>query len=310
MRAFFKMIRWPNLVMVILSMSFLLFLLVRPGLGLAASALGLGLAGFLLLVVAVLLTAMGGYVINDLKDLQTDAVNKPGENPFETTFTGKQGRVFYLVFTVGSILAGGLLSFMLGKGSYSLIFVLTAGLLWFYATRYQCQVLMGNLVVAFLSALSFGLVWLYELMALQMHAIQVDRSVLLMVNILVLIYMGFAFLVSLLREVVKDIEDVEGDRQTGCLTLPVTYGAKKAKNVAVIINVLGLLASFAIQWFFYKNGFNLLFLFFFLVDLLFAFVLMKLVNAKQRIHFNALSLWIKLLMVAGILSMGLFYFEF
>jgi len=123
-----------------------------------------------------------------------------------------------------------------------------------------------------------------------------------MVNVLVLIYMGFAFLVSLLREVVKDIEDMEGDRKTGCLTLPVTYGAKKAKNVAVIINVLGLPASFAIQLFFYRNGFNVLFLFFFLVDLLFAFV--------QKSHFSALSLWIKLLMVTGILSMGLFYFEF
>ena len=308
MCAFFKMIRWPNLMMVILSMGMLMFLLIKPELGLADNA-GMTLVEFLLLVFAVLLTAMGGYVINDLKDLKTDALNKPGKNAFEITFTGKQGWIFYWIFTVGGILAGSLLSFLLGKGSYSLIFVLTAGLLWFYTTRYECQPLVGNLVVAFLSALSFGLVWLYELMALQMHAVPVDRSVLLMVNVLVLIYMGFAFLVSLLREVVKDIEDLEGDRQTGCLTLPVTYGIKKAKNVAVLINVLGLLASFAIQWFFYKNGFNVLFLFFFLVDLLFAFVLMKLVNATQKLHFNALSLWIKLLMVAGVLSMGLFYFE-
>jgi len=308
MRAFFKMIRWPNLAMIVLSMTLLLFLLIKPGLSLEYNA-GMSLWEFVLLIVAVLLTAMGGYVINDLKDLQTDALNKPGKNTFETIFTEKQGWIFYWIFTVGGILAGSLLSFLLGKGSYSLIFVLTAGLLWFYTTRYQCQPLVGNLVVAFLSALSFGLAWLYELMALQIQAMAVDHSRLLLVNSLVLIYMGFAFLVSLLREVVKDIEDMEGDQQTGCLTLPVTYGTKKAKNVAAFINVLGLLVSFAIQWFFYKNGFNVLFLFFFLVDLLFAFVLLKLVNATQKLHFNALSLWIKLLMVAGILSMGLFYFE-
>ncbi len=308
MRTFFKMIRWPNLMMVILSMSFLLFLLIRPGL--AVSATGLSLTGFLLLVVAVLLTAMGGYVINDLKDLKTDALNKPGKNAFEITFTGKQGWIFYWIFTVGGIFTGSLLSFLLGKGSYSLIFILTAGLLWFYTTRYECQPLVGNLVVAFLSALSFGLVWLYELMTLQIQAVAVDHHRLLLVNMLVLIYMGFAFLISLLREVVKDIEDVEGDRQTGCLTLPVTYGIKKAKNVAMAVNLSGLIASFAIQWFFYKNGFIILFLFFFLVDLLFAFVLLKLVAAKQKAHFSALSLWIKLLMVAGVLSMGLFYFEF
>jgi len=310
MRTFFKLIRWPNLAMVILSMSFLLFLLIRPGLGLAVPSVGLRLTSFLLLVVAVLLTAMGGYVINDLKDLQTDALNKPGENAFETIFTGKQGWIFYWVFTVGGILAGSLLSFLLGKGSYSLIFILTAGLLWFYATRYECQPLVGNLVVAFLTALSFGLVWLYELMALQAHVVQVVHPRLLLVNRLVFIYMGFAFLISLLREVVKDIEDVEGDRQTGCLTLPVVYGTRKAKNVAIAINLSGLIASFAIQWFFYANGFVVLLLFFFLVDLLFSFVLLKLVNANQKEHFSLLSLWIKLLMVAGVLSMGLFYFEF
>ena len=211
---------------------------------------------------------------------------------------------------MGGILAGTWLSFWLGKGSYSLIFILTAGLLWFYATRYQCQVLVGNLVVAFLSALSFGLVWLYELMALQAHIVLIVHSRLLLVNSLVLIYMGFAFLISLLREVVKDIEDVKGDQQTGCLTLPVVYGTQKAKNVAIAVNLSGLIASFAIQWFFYENGFNVLFLFFFLVDLLFAFVLLKLINASRKEHFGLLSLWIKLLMVVGVLSMGLFYFEF
>ncbi len=308
MRIFFKLIRWPNLVIVLLSMGFLQFLLIKPGLGLTKGT-GMTLVEFLLLIVAVLLTAIGGYVINDLKDLKTDAVNKPEKNTFEKIFTQKQGWIFYWIFALGGILAGSLLSFLLDKGSYALIFILTAGLLWFYAVRYQCQPLVGNIVVAFLSALSFGLVWLYELMALQVQGVAVDRRRLLLVNILVLIYMAFAFLVSLLREVVKDMEDVEGDRQTGCLTLPVAYGIRKAKNVAIAVNLSGLTASFAIQWFFYENGFNVLFLFFFLVDLLFAFVLLKLVNANRKEHFNLLSLWIKLLMVAGILSMGLFYFE-
>ena len=308
MRAFLRLIRWPNLLMIILSMGLLMYLLIKPGLGLAAGS-GMTSGEFWLLVVSVLLTAVAGYVINDLKDLKTDAINKPGKNVFEETFTKKQGMVLYWFFTLGGILAGGVLSFMLGKTSYILIYILTAGLLWFYAARYQCQPLVGNLVVAFLSALSFGLVWLYELMALQRYSIAVDRSHLFLVNKLVLIYMGFALLVTLLREIVKDIEDEKGDRQTGCLTLPVTYGIKKAKNVAVGVSLLGLFASFAMQWFFYFLGLSVLFMFFFLVDLLFAFVLLKLFTARRKEQFSLLSLWIKLLMVAGILSMGLFYFE-
>ncbi len=308
MKAFLKLIRWPNLLIILLSMVLITFFVIKPGLGLPFSA-GLGMAGFWLLAVAVLFTAMGGYVLNDLKDRKTDEVNKPGKNVFENGFSVKTGKILYWIFTLTGVVAGTVLSQWYGNITFSLIFILTAGLLWFYAERYQCQPLVGNGVVAFLSALSFGLVWLFEVMALQIQHLSVDPLRLHLVNNLVLIYMGFAFLVSLLREVVKDMEDEAGDRATGCLTLPVAHGMQKAKNVALAVNLSGLLASFAIQWFFYRWQFTFLFLYFFLIDLLFSFVLLKLVRAKSKPHFQLVSLWIKLLMVAGILSMALFYFE-
>jgi 4-hydroxybenzoate polyprenyltransferase len=308
MRSFLKLIRWPNLLIIVASMVLLMFLMIRPGLRLAAGT-GMTPEMYWLLVAAVVFTAIGGYVVNDLKDLPSDKVNKPGKNVFEQHYPEKTGWILYGIFTLAGILTGSILSFQLGKGTYALIFVLTAGLLWFYSVRYECQPLVGNLVVAFLSALSFGLVWLYELLALQMHSVVVDHSRLLLVNNLVLVYMGFAFLVSLLREVVKDVEDEKGDRQTGCLTFPVTYGVARAKNLSIAVNVLGLLASFVMQWLFYQWHFIYLFLYFFLIDLLFAFVLLKLTVADDKNDFKTLSLWIKLLMVAGILSMALFYFE-
>jgi 4-hydroxybenzoate polyprenyltransferase len=289
-------------------MGLIMYLLIQPGLALPPKA-GLSPAGFTLLVAAVLFIAMGGYVINDLKDLPADMINKPGKNVFEKVFSEKQGRWFYWVFTLAGVVAGTLVSFMYGNISFSLIFILTAGLLWFYAARYQCQALVGNFVVAFLSALSFGLVWLYDVMALQVQHVAVDPVRLYLVNKLVLIYMGFAFLVSLLREVVKDVEDEKGDRDTGCLTLPVSYGTHRARKVAVGVSLAGLSGSFAIQWFFYRWHFGLLFFWFFLVDLLFAFVLLQLIRAQSTKQWHRLSVWIKWLMVTGILSMGLLYFE-
>ncbi len=296
------------MLILVLSMGFLMYLLIRPGLALPPGS-GLSPVGFWLLVAAVLFIAMGGYVINDLKDLPADIINKPGKNVFEKVFSEKQGRGFYWIFTVAGVVSGSLLSLLYGHVAFSLIFVFTAGLLWFYAARYQCQVLTGNLVVAFLSALSFGLVWVYEVVALQMQHASVDPVRLYLVNNLVLTYMGFAFLVSLLREVVKDVEDAKGDRETGCLTLPVAHGIKKARNVAVAVNLLGLAGAFAIQWLFYRWHFMVLFLWFFFVDGLFAFVLFRLVRASEAKHWQLISLWVKWLMVAGILSMGLFYFE-
>ncbi len=308
MKAFLKLIRWPNLLIILLSMTLIAFFIIKPGLGLSFPA-GMSPAAFGLLVVAVLSTAMGGYVLNDLKDLQADAVNKPGKNVFESHFSVLTGKKLYWVFTLTGVVAGTVLSQWYGNISFSLIFILTAGLLWFYAERYQCQTLVGNLVVAFLSALSFGLVWLFEVMALQVQHLSVDPVRLYLVNDLVLIYMGFAFLVSLLREVVKDMEDERGDRAAGCLTLPVSHGLQKAKNVALAVNLTGLLASIAIQWFFYQWHFTLLFFSFFLVDLLFSFVLLKLLRANGSQQFHFVSLWIKILMVTGILTMTLFYFE-
>jgi 4-hydroxybenzoate polyprenyltransferase len=308
MKPLLKMIRWPNLLMLVLGMVLLQYVLIRPGLALPEQA-GLSPLGFWLLTASVLFIAMGGYVINDLKDLPADIINKPGGNVFEKTFSEKQGRGFYWIFTLAGIISGTLVSLLYGHVSFSLIFILTAGLLWFYAARYQCQVLIGNIVVAFLSTLALGLVWLYEVMALQMQHLSVDPVRLYLVNKLVLIYMGFAFLVSLLREVVKDVGDEKGDRKTGCLTLPVAYGTHKARNTALVLSLFGLIGSFVIQWFFYQWHFVYLFFWFFLVDGWFAFVSLKLMKAADKKEWHQISLWIKILMVTGILSMALFYFE-
>ncbi len=307
-RIFFKMIRWPNLLIVVLAILLMFFFIIRPGLALPPDT-GLSALELLLLIGAVLFIAMGGYVMNDLADVSSDMINKPGKNVFESTFSEKSGKLFYRVFMGVGVLMGTVLSFLTGEGSFSLIFLLTAGLLWFYAERYQCQPLMGNAVVAFLSALSFGLVWLFQVMALRLQHVYVDPLRLHIVNNLVLIYMGFAFWVSLLREIVKDMEDEKGDAQTGCRTFPVVYGLKRTKSVASFVNLVGLFTVFYVQWLFYQWHFVVLFLAFFVIDLFFGIVLLQLINAKTTKQLKKLSLWIKLLMLVGILSMALFYFE-
>ena len=310
-KSFFKLIRWPNLVIILMSMVFLLWFIIRPGFGLVGNN-GLSLTEFILLAVSVLFTAMGGYVINDIKDVPADRINKPEKNSIGTTFSVKQAYGMYVFFTIAGIVGGTIVSIMLHKVGFSLIFLLTAGLLWFYATDYQCQPLTGNFVVAFLSALSFGLVFLYELFALQKgnNPVKIDLSALHLVFTIVLIYMIFAFLVSLLREIIKDIEDAEGDQRTGCHTFAVVYGDQKAKIAALVVGFIGLLTAFWFQWFFFQKGFSLMVFYFSLIDILFGLVIIKILRAKEKSDFSGLSIFIKLLMLAGILSMVLFYFEF
>ena len=273
---------------------------------------GLTITEFILLALAVIFTAVGGYIINDIKDVKSDMIHKPGRKAVRLAFTAKQAYGIYLVFAIAGVVFGTVVSILLHKTGFSLIFLLTAGLLWFYANAYQCQPLTGNLVIAFLSALSFALVFLYELFAFQLAKapVIIQPQALHLILTIVLIYMSFAFLVSLIREILKDIEDVKGDEETGCHTYAVVYGIKNSKIVALVVEFIGLLTAFWFQWYFYGKGFFLLVFYFSLIDILFGWIIVKTLQASEKSHFSKLSVITKVLMLAGILSMVLFYFEF
>ncbi len=307
-KRFLSLIRWPNLVIIVLSMVLIRWFLILPGLGIPE---GMSMTEFTLLVLSVLFITIGGYIINDYFDMDADRINKPGKNFVGTTFPVSSAlNLFYLFEAIG--IAGGLfLSWKVDAINYGLIFLFTAGILWFYSERYQCQPLLGNLVVAFLSALSFGLVWLFDFFALKNNAelFSTAQSNFAFVNKLVLIYMGFAFLSSLFREMVKDIEDVEGDRRMGCRTLAVIAGSSRAKTYSLVAGMVMLLFVMWIQYFFYTSGLLLVAGYLTTVDLLLIFILTILSKQVEKINFRTISKLLKWMMLLGILSMVMFYFE-
>lgn len=308
---FLKLIRWPNLMIVIISMVFTLFFLINPILNNELLKSGLTLFQFVLLVTATLSITVGGYLINDFFDMQADNINKPGENQVGKRYAVARIQLLYWVFTIGGVLIGSVLSWILNQLNYAFIFVFAAGLLWLYSERYQCIPIVGNVVVAFLSALSFGLVWAFEFFALTNNGLEFSmvQANFPLVNHFVLMYMGFAFMVSFLREVTKDIEDYEGDDRFGCRTFAVAYGQKKSKIVGVAVAMAGLLFSVWFQVFFFQAGFWLLFGYFFAIDLLFIIVIFSLYRVTTKSDYSKLSMFIKMLMLTGILSMILVYFE-
>ena len=311
MISFLKLIRWPNLLIVLISMLLILLFVINPVLGSGWFAVGLSKLEFSLLILATLFITIGGYLINDFFDMDADRFNKPGKNQVGLKWPVSTVQLLYWVFTIGGVGLGVLVSWMVNQINYSLIFVFSAGMLWFYSERYQCIPVVGNIVVAFLSTLSFGLVWLYQFFALSSDAIGFTyvQAGFPLANRLVLIYMTFAFVTSFLREVLKDIEDKEGDEKFGCNTMAVVYGIEKSKVLAIILTGLGLAATIWIQMFFKQAEFWMLFGYFFLIDLLFIICLIQTIRAKKKADFRKLSNYVKWLMVIGILSMILIYFE-
>jgi 4-hydroxybenzoate polyprenyltransferase len=221
-------------------------------------------------------------------------------------------QILYWIFNITGILLGVYVAYQIGKINYSLVFVFAAGLLWFYSERYQCQPIIGNMVVSFLSALTIAIVWLFSFFALIRDpvfftSVQQQFSSL---NVFILIFSVFAFLTSFVREMVKDMQDIEGDDRFGCTTFPVVYGIKKAKWIAVLTVFLSLVLSIWCQLYFAAAAYQKLFCYFFIIDLLFVVAGYMIFKAKMNKDFKKVSGIIKLLMIMGILSMVLVYFEY
>jgi len=307
-----KLIRWPNLLIMLFSMSIILLFIIAPILNIKVFFDGLSIGQFTLLVFSTIFIAIGGYIVNDLFDIHADSVNKLNiDSPVGNSISIETANILYWVFTILGVLLGTLLSYLVNQINFGLIFLFSAGLLWFYSQKYQCQPLVGNIVIAFLSALSFGLVWLFQFYSLSNNAsvFVTAQTNFALVNRFVIIYMGFAFMVTLLREIVKDIEDYEGDNRFGCITFTVKYGIEASRILAVIVAYISLFASLFIQYTFLISNYYFLFGTFFTIDLLFITVIFMLHKASIKSTYSKLSSIIKIIMLAGILSMILVYFE-
>ena len=206
-----KLIRYPNLAIIALT-QFLtaLFLLENSSfLGLLANL------QFILLILSTLLIASGGYIINDYYDIKIDYVNKPDRVVIGKHLKRRHVLVIHSFFNGLGILLGIFVSWWIVG-----INILATFLLWLYSNLLKRLPLWGNLVVSFLTGLSVFVVYILFRQNLELIAM----------------YSVFAFFISLIREIVKDLEDIEGDEKFGCRTLPIAVGLVATKRIPPTIN--------------------------------------------------------------------------
>ena len=232
------------------------------------------------LILSTVLIAASGYMINDYYDVKIDYINKP-----EEVVVGKniKRRTVMFLHSILNVIGVGI-GLMLGL-KVGLIIFIAAFLLWLYSNSLKRLPFIGNLVVALLTGLAVYIVGFYY------------QSNLL----LVLAYAIFAFFINLIREIIKDIEDRNGDRKHGSKTLPIVLGFRGTKNVIFSIAAIFIVSIVAVT---YKLQNELLFYYFGSLSLLFFLFLYKIYMADRKAHFTQLSILSKLLMLTGILSMG------
>ncbi len=276
--ALLKLVRWPNLILVFLT-QFIVFAFIVKNRETGAFYL-IPSPAFLILSFGTLFIAAAGYIINDYYDIKIDLVNKPERIVIGKLISRRQALLIHSLFNFSAIGLGFLLSWRV-----ALYFVACAFLLWLYSNYLKRTPLIGNIIVSLLTAATIWIISLYYR--------ENDR--------LIYIYSLFAFFISLLREVIKDIEDTKGDATYGCKTLPILFGVRKTK-----IFLFGILVLFAILFIRHFQSFQSLntIVNYLLLTPLF-YLAFKLFWADKQKDYSQLSLFCKWFMVAGALSLGL-----
>lgn len=313
LRNWMGLLRIPNLAIIILTQYLLGYCIIRPVMLMQNVDPPLGHLNFLILVLITVMIAAGGYIINDHFDVNTDRKNKPGKNMLEGKISVRLALRLYYIINGMAIVAGFYLAYMAGSFQLGLVFPAIIGLLWFYSSRYQRMPFWGNLIVAMLSSMVVLIIWLFEFFMLLKNSGDFVNVInqLGAINKYVWAYALFAFLVSLFREMLKDIQDMKGDMTTGYRTLPIIWGTQLARSIIATVIILTIaLLGFA-QWFLYHKGQILPFWYLMLaVQTILVYLLYQVIVTKENQSYGFLGTTAKIIMLAGILSMELIYISF
>jgi len=251
-----------------------------------------------LLILQTIFIAAGGYVINDIKDYVTDQKNKPQKTYIPQAISIPNAKLYYY-FLLGT---GLIVSFVLEKNTHHFpivfIHISLCIILYLYAVKFKNSILFGNVTVSLMVSLVSGIILFSERESIAKIADQNNHNLILSIFIS---YIVFSFLVNLIREIIKDIEDMAGDQATGYITFPIKYGKDASKKLCIYISALTLI--FLVIWVFTTNiplelrskTFMLLF-----VAAPLVILIQILTNTTHKREFAKISSTLKWIMVAGL----------
>jgi 4-hydroxybenzoate polyprenyltransferase len=308
---FIKLIRLPNLLIIAATQYLMRYAVIKPMLGLSLIDLQLSHFDFFLLVLSTVFIAAAGYIINDYFDTRIDQINRPGNVVVGFTIKRRVAMGAHLVLNILGILIGFYVGYKAGVYKLGIIHFFAAGILWFYSTDFKSQSFIGNTIVAILAGVVPMVVPLFEIPLLNQEYGDILLETGTNFNFIFKFIGGFAifaFLLTLIREIIKDIEDYKGDEAYGLKTLPIAYGVQKAKTVVFTIIAITVLALAVLQYRQFVSGDRLSFFYILMViqlPILYLAYRVKLAQSPEEYH--AASSFAKLIMVLGVLYSVLIY---
>ena len=292
-----RLVRLPNLFIIALTMYLTRYCLLSD---LNFQVIGLNDYGFALLVLSVVLIAAAGYIINDYFDTRIDAINKPEKLIVGVKVSRRRAMLYHTVFNILGVLIGFYLAWQINKLIIGWINVISVTLLWYYSRYFKKKFIIGNLVVALLSGMIPIVVALFEPNTDKIHYYYIIG------------YAAFAFVISFIREIIKDLEDMEGDISENCKTIPIVSGVRTTKTViilliALVVAAIGYLVNYNVIPEFSSNKVFILYSVI-AIQIPLMILLYLTYKATYKNNYRMMSTLTKIIMLTGVLSMLVLYY--
>jgi 4-hydroxybenzoate polyprenyltransferase len=298
---YLNLIRYQNLLFIALVQVFIKYGLFHP----LKIDVTLNTFNFTLLVIATLCIAAGGNIINDIYDVEIDKINKPNKVLIGKKISEQSANRLFIILNVIGVAIGFYLSNTIGKSGFAALFIILSALLYLYSSYLKGIFLVGNLLVSALVAMSLIIVALFDLLPAINVENQASQSAIFKI---VLYYSLFAFFINFIREIVKDLQDINGDKKGRMNTLPIAVGRKRT---ILIVFILGVCLSIGVLLYMYEFLYNqqilMLYFLFAILAPLFYFCL-KAWDAETPKQYAFLSKLLKIIMLLGICSIPLYQF--
>lgn len=314
--AFLKLIRLENLVMIAFTQIALRYLVLQKILIYNNIQPELGNTLFYGLVLSTVLIAAAGYIINDYFDVKTDLINHPDTVVVDKVIKRRWAIFLHITFTFIGVALGMYTALKTGYLRLAIFHFAAAALLWFYSTHLKKTLLIGNLVVSLLTAAVTFMPFVYELGVMEKHDpsfILMHRHVIFAIFKITFIFALFAFITSMAREIIKDMEDYKGDKETGGSTMPILWGIRVSKLNAFFLIIITVLLLLFVVYNTIKSeriifSVNNLYI---LLGLIIPLIILALytLKAKESRQFKNASLLLKFIMLIGLCYSFIFYYS-
>lgn len=299
--AFIRLIRWPNLVFVFITQILFEYCIIRPSFQEAGLHPNLEGQYIFWLALSSVLIAAGGNIINDYFDINIDQVNKPHKVIISRYIHRHWAILFHILLSIAGVLLGCWIEYKTHSYLLGITNLICVCLLFIYSIVLKRKPLSGNIIIALLTAWTVLVVTFCESNRL---IIQNEHLNISKITRLTFLYAGFAFITSLIREMIKDMEDIEGDSKYNCRTFPIVFGMNAAKIyvsiwLIVLIALLSIMTVYVLQFGWWIGAA-------YCAVLLVApsiNLLRKLLKPATPEIYHQLSSQVKWIMLAGILSM-------